>query len=55
MGHNTCPPEAHDRSLPDGGGRPYDQPYGEHGYLSDKQAIAGAGTRQSRSYGLKQL
>ncbi len=27
--HAQCAPEAHDRSLPDGGGRPYDQPYDE--------------------------
>jgi hypothetical protein len=24
--HSTCAPEAHDRSLPDDGGRPYGQP-----------------------------
>ena len=47
MGMNTdhakCPPEAHDRSLPDDGGRPYDQPYDENGWLSDKQTMAADG------------
>ena len=41
--HAKCPPEAHDRSLPDDGGRPYDQPYDEHGFLSDKQVMAADG------------
>ncbi len=37
VNHAECDPEAHDRSLPDDGGRPYDQPYDENGFLSDKQ------------------
>jgi hypothetical protein len=41
--HAKCPAEAHDRSLPDDGGRPYAEKYDEHGFLSDKQAIAGDG------------
>jgi len=43
INHAQCAPEAHDRSLPDEGGRPYDQPYDEHGFLSDKQATAADG------------
>jgi hypothetical protein len=43
VNHHECAAEAHDRSLPDGGGRPYDQPYDEHGFLSDKQAMAADG------------
>jgi hypothetical protein len=41
--HLSCAPGSHDRSLPDDGGRPWDQPYDEHGYLSDKQAMAADG------------
>lgn len=40
LDHSACPPQAHDRSLPDEGGRPWDQPYDEQGHLSDKQAMA---------------
>jgi hypothetical protein len=38
INHDGCDPSAHDRSLPDDGGRPYDQPYDSNGFLSDKQS-----------------
>jgi hypothetical protein len=36
--HSRCAAEAHDRSLPDDGGRPYDERIDENGFLSDKQS-----------------
>ena len=50
--HRECAAEAHDRSLPDDGGRPYDQKYDEHGYLSDKQVMAADGMLGCNDCGL---
>ena len=43
VNHHECAPADHDRNLPDNGGRPYNEPNDEHGYLSDKQVAANDG------------